>query len=501
VLIVIDQLPAWGLEARRANFTHGLDGLLRQGVVWNNARYPYAITFTAPGHAAIGTGAPPRLTGIIANSWYRRALATERAAETDEASPLLGLDGAPLVGQPGASGVALRVEGLSEALRRGDPRARSVVISGKARSGCFVAGGQPDVALWYEPAARAMTTSTAYGALPAWAVAHAAAHPVARFLGGAWGLADPDVVARLTGEPDDDGPGESPGSRFPHRLGAEGDPARAIRNTPFLDTIEVDAAIAAVDGEHLGADDAADLLAISFSAHDYAGHQWGQESWEMLDLERRLDRELARLFDALDARLGHDGYAVVLTSDHGATRMPERSGGLRISPRALAEAAERAATGVLGPGAWVAAVSSSMIYGSPALLAAAPADRDAALAAMMRAVDEVAGVKRVVRMDRWPDGCAGLSDDDALVCASSVPGESGELYVWPDDGNLVTSYPAGTSHDPPSDDDRRVAIVVRAPGVAPRAIDASVSALAVTATVAKLLGVPAPASAAAPLEY
>ena len=50
----------------------------------------------------------------------------------------------------------------------------------------------------------------------------------------------------------------------------------------------------------LGADDVPDLLAISFSAHDYAGHSWGPDSWEVLDLTLRLDRALGQLFD--DAR-------------------------------------------------------------------------------------------------------------------------------------------------------------------------------------------------------
>ncbi len=498
VLLVIDQLPSWGLEARRGSYTHGLDRLLREGVVWKNARYPYAIAFTAPGHAAIATGAPPRVTGIVANSWYRRAAGKERPAEYDDASAVLGLDGRPVAGIEGASGANLRVAGLAEALRAARPASRSVVIAGKARAACMLGGQRPDVALWYEPAARAMTTSTAYGAVPSWVVAHGATHPVARFLTRAWGIADPDAVARLTGGPDD-GPGEGTIPTFPHRLDAEGDPAKGLRLTPFLDTIEIDVAIAALDGEHLGEDDDADLLAISFSAHDYAGHQWGQESWEMLDLERRLDRELVRLFDALDHHVGRDRYAVVLTSDHGATPMPERSGGVRIAPKAIEAAAEAAAVGVLGPGDWVAAVSSAMIYGSPALDAAA--DRELALVAMGRAVDDLAGVQRVVRMDRLPDGCVGLSDVDAVVCASAVPGESGDLFVWPDDGNLVSGYPAGTSHDPPSDDDLRIPIVVRAPGVAPRAIDDAVSALSVTATVAALLGVPAPATAAPPLAY
>lgn len=498
VLIVIDQLPAWGLEARRAQYRHGLDRLLRDGVVFADALYPYAITFTAPGHASIGTGVAPRVHGIIANSWYRRDAERERPGEYDPSSPVLGLDGAQLAKVDGASGANLRVAGLAEALRAGNPRSRSVAIAGKARAACLVAGQQPDVALWYEPAARAMTTSAAYRAVPSWAVALAERSPVARFFYVSWGVADGAELARTTGGPDD-GPGEGTIPRFPHAPYASGDPTKELRLFPFLDTVTIDAAIAAVDGEHLGADDDPDLLAISFSAHDFAGHQWGQESWEMLDLERRLDRELARLFDELDARVGRDRYAVVMTSDHGATRMPERAGKQRVTPRSIEEAAEAAATAILGPGKYVAAVSSSMIYGTPALAAAA--ERDAALTAMSKAVDEVAGVKRVLRMDRFPDGCAGLDADDALVCASTVAGESGDLYVWPDDGNLVTGYPAGTSHDPPTDADRHIEIVVLAPGVAARRVETEVSALAVTATVAKLLGVAAPAQAAPPLEY
>ncbi|MEZ4401641.1 MAG: alkaline phosphatase family protein [Kofleriaceae bacterium] len=489
VLVVIDQLPAWGLAERRSAYRHGLARLLERGVHFARAEYPYAITFTAPGHAAIGTGAPPRVTGVVANGWYRRAAGVERNAEDDDASPIEDRAGQPLPGGPGASGAALRVDGLAEALRTATGgRGRSVAIGGKARAACFVLGRRPDVALWYEPAAAAMTTSTAYGPLPTWA---RALPPIAPVLDDVWALADPAVVAAATGG-GDDGPGETD-PRFPHDLGAQPEPAKALRLWPFLDTIEIDAAIAAIAGERLGADDVPDLLAVSLSAHDYAGHQWGQESWELFDLERRLDRELGRLLDVLDVRVGRDRYAVVLTSDHGATRMVERTGGRRIAPAAISAAAEAAAVEVLGPGPWVAAVSSAMIYGTPGL-AAAPG-RAAALDAMAAAVARLPGVAAVLPMATT--ACAGLEARPARVCESTVPGETGELLVWPQDGSLVTSYPRGTSHDAPSPDDWTVPIVVVAPGLAPRVEVAPVSALAVTATVAKLLGIAPPAAATA----
>ena len=114
VLVVIDQLPAWGLAARRGAYRRGLARLLDGGVHFARAEYPYAITFTAPGHAAIGTGAPPHDTGIVANTWYRRAAGVEQNGELDPASPVLDVTGAPLAKVEGASSAALRVDGLAE---------------------------------------------------------------------------------------------------------------------------------------------------------------------------------------------------------------------------------------------------------------------------------------------------------------------------------------------------------------------------------------------------
>jgi drug/metabolite transporter (DMT)-like permease len=491
VLVVIDQWPSWGVAERRAHYRAGLARLLDGGVHFARAQYPFAITFTSPGHAALGTGASPRVTGVVANTWFRRGDGVERAAEHDPASPVLGLGGERLP-IDGASGAILAVDGLAEALRAGTGgRGRSVAIAGKARAACFVAGRRPDVALWYEPAAGGFTSSLAYGGPPTWAAA--LAPRVAGHLDAVWTIDDPATIAAATGGVDD-GPGETE-PRFPHPVASLGDPAKALRLTPFLDTLTVDAALAAIAGEGLGADDVPDLLALSFSAHDYVGHQWGQESWEMFDLERRLDRELGRLLDALDRQVGVGRYAVVMTSDHGATRMPDRTGGARIAPAAIEAAAEAAAATVLGPGDWVAAVSSAMIYGSPTWAAAAPAARDAALAAMARAVEAVPGVHAVVPMATTT--CAGQDDMVARVCETTVPGQTGELLVWPEDGGLVTSYAKGTSHDAPSDDDRTVPVVVVGPGLAPRTVAAPVSALAVAATVAALLGV-APPDGAAP---
>lgn len=514
VLIVIDQLPRWGFDARRGQYRDGLARLLRDGTLLTGA-YPYATTYTAPGHAALGTGAPPAMTGVVANVWYRRALGGERLAEADDDAPILAIgDRAPTgaTGTTGASPRALRVPGVADALRAATGgRGRSVAIAGKPRAACFVLG-RPDVALWYEPALVGFTSSRAFMAtLPAWAVALDRDHPLTAAVADVWTIDDPAAVAKATGIADDAaGEGGDYGATigFPHALATTADPARALRGSPVLDRAEVDAALAAVAGEHLGADDVPDLLAVSFSAHDYVGHAWGQESWEMLDLERRLDRELGRLLAGLDRAVGAGRYAVVLTSDHGATRMVERGhapGARRLPPSELAAVAEAAAVRVLGaapPARWIAAVSSAMVYESAALQARPAADRVAARAAIVAALAAVPQVARVIDLDALPADCDPLPDLDARACRSRVAGESGELLIVPTEGSLIVGGATGTAHDAPSLDTALVPLILVTPDRRPlvTAADPPVSILRVAPTLAALLGVPAPTAAtAAPL--
>ena len=145
MLLVIDQLPTWAFERDRALFTGGLARLLREGAVVSAATLPHANTFTAPGHATIGTGATPAVHGVIGNRWFRRDEGLDRPAEHDPSSPVLALgaaDGEPV--KATASARALRVEGLADVLRTAsNGRARSVAIALKARAACMVAGRRP----------------------------------------------------------------------------------------------------------------------------------------------------------------------------------------------------------------------------------------------------------------------------------------------------------------------------------------------------------------------
>jgi len=88
--------------------------------------------------------------------------------------------------------------------------------------------------------------------------------------------------------------------------------------SPHCGTIITDMAIHALHGEGLGKRDQTDMLCVSYSQTDVIGHKYGTRGRNTDDAYLQLDRDLARLFKAIDDQVGKDNYLVFLTADHGA---------------------------------------------------------------------------------------------------------------------------------------------------------------------------------------
>lgn len=474
VLVVIDQLPAWSWPAKIAAAEQGLARIAGAARAWRGV-YPFAATQTAPGHAALGTGAPPSVTGIVGNEWWDRA----RGAEVKASSSDL-----------------LRVDGIADALARARPAAKAVAVSLKERSARLVLG-HAGLPIWYDDDCPCMVAD----APPAWL---AALPPIAPRIAEPWVPRDPARLAELSGGPDD-APGELaiPGwdATFPHDLTATRAPAKAVIDTPLGDAIVAEAAIAAVRGEALGADDVPDLLVVSFSAHDYVGHAFGQDSWEAWDQWLALDAQVGALLDALDAEVGAGRWALVLTGDHGAPPLPERREppARRFTYEEVAAAADAAADEVAGAGDWIARARVPWVHLSDAARALPPARRDALLDAIVARLRAVDGVGRVERSDAFAGDCARFAGDERAICQSIDPERSGEVLYVPAEGAVIhkASWVDAVAHGSLHAYDREVPILVVAPGVAPGDAGGA-STLAVAATLADLLGVPAPPAALEP---
>ena len=515
VLVVIDQLPAWAFEKELPKLTGGLARLAREGVHYTHGTLTWSNTFTAAGHTALGTGAPPSVSSIVGNDWYRATGDNSVAATADPESPELAI--APGFVPPPGSGDSprqLKVNAVADMLERATKgAAHTVGISLKARAAILPMGHHPDLAVWYDPDQAAFVTSRYYAAEPpAWLVQLSKDKPVSRLFKQVWRPSDPALVAQLSGSPDKR-PGEGGthggmGDSFPHSLATSTEPAEDILYTPMSTDALFDAAEAATLGEHLGTDEVPDLLEVSISSNDYAGHAWGQESWERIDLVIRLDQRLGQFFDFLDQKVGHGNYAVVLSSDHGGIRIPEMAAKdgapvHRVGKKALSQATEKAAEKVLGAGPWVRGLTADMIYVSPRFATQPAGAQTKALAAMASAARKVPGVAAAL-----PTAALIGQDCDTLpaprqqrICRSLAPDASGALYIDVTPGSLLTDMPTGSGHGSGSEPERTVPILVMAPGLAPRKVDDPVPLLAVAPTLSHLLGVPPPPAATArPLE-
>lgn len=446
VLVVIDQWPEWAFEQKRAALTNGFARLLTDGE-WRVGRYPSIATLTGPSHALLGTGEPPASSGIVADEWWHRDVGKVLEAVHD-------VDGS-------VTRRWLQAPGLGDDLAS-HPSAVAVDVALKPRAAVLPIGHR-GLSVWYD---RDVTAWRSFS-MPAWLESWNAAHPISERLHEVWTPTDPTRLAALSGVSDDqvgEVGSEGFGATFPHDPQATKSPSKALLAMPLGNDLVLELAEHAIDAEHLGQHQAPDLLVVGVSAHDYVGHGWGQESWELWDLELRLDARLDRFLSELDRRVGSGAWAMIVTSDHGASPLPERVGGGRIIRERLQTIANDAATAVLGEGQWIEAAEYPTISFSKGMLEH-PA-RGTAEERVIAALRTVQGISRVGRVSDVAGRCETRSGDERALCLALHPERSGELFYLPASGWIVEDQnePTATAHGSLNDYDRLVPVIVLAPG-------------------------------------
>ncbi|MBC2839585.1 alkaline phosphatase family protein [Robiginitalea sp. SC105] len=325
--IVVDQMR-FDYLSRFWNH-YGEDGFRRlagDGFLCRNHHFNYAPTSTGPGHASVYTGATPAVHGIIGNNWYDKETGEDVYCAGDSQVQSVGTESGAGMNSPHR----LLVTTITDELRlHHQMRSKVVAVSLKDRGAVLPGGFTANAAYWFEGGQDGNWISSSYymEALPDW-VRKFNASGAAGAYKRVWEPAEPlrtYVESNL-----DNVPYESPFAGqeapvFPYDLPALWDGNGAfdlLRITPFGNSLTLDFALEALKEEELGADLITDFLAISFSSTDYVGHKFGVDSKEVQDTYIRLDRDLARLLDELDDRVGEGEYTVFLTSDHGAVPVP-----------------------------------------------------------------------------------------------------------------------------------------------------------------------------------
>src|SRR6267143_4943321 len=328
VVIVVDGLPQEQVLKYRDQYgAGGFNLFLQRGAWFGNAHHAHAVTLTAPGHAAVLSGAYPYQTGIIANEWIDRITQAAVYCTGDPAHTYIGEETRKL---DGTSPANLRVTTLGDELRYSNGgQSRVLAVSGKDRGAILLAGKTGTAYMYMEKSGRFASTTYYMKEHPQWRERYYAARPQDRWFGKSWTLVLPETAyARSIADGQPWFPNyRGMGNRIPMPLGGKPDAAYygSIMGTPYGDEVTLDFARAAIEGENLGRNPAGvpDLLGVSLSTHDYVNHSFGPESRESQDHLLHLDRSLAGFFRYLDKRFGLDSVLLALTADHGFVNVPE----------------------------------------------------------------------------------------------------------------------------------------------------------------------------------
>ena len=320
--IVVDQMR-WDYLYRFYDRyqSNGFKRLLNEGFSCDNTQIDYIPTFTAPGHTCVYTGSVPAIHGIAGNDFIIQA--TGKSIYCTDDTTVATVGSTSVAGK--MSPRNLLTNTVTDELKLATNfRSKVIGIALKDRGGILPAGHTANAAYWFDDKTGNWITSTYYMKdLPKWVTDLNDQKLAETYLKLDWTPLYP-VDTYLQTLPDESKyEGKFVGAdspTLPVKTSAlyKKNGLGMIRSTPYGNTLTLDMAVAAINGEQLGQHEVTDFLAVSFSSTDYVGHQFGPNSVEIEDTYLRLDRDFASFFTFLDAKLGKGNYSVFLTADHGA---------------------------------------------------------------------------------------------------------------------------------------------------------------------------------------
>ena len=275
--IVVDQMRWDYLSRYYDKFGEGgFRRLITQGYSFDNCLINYLPTVTAIGHTSAYTGTTPAFHGICGNNFYIDG--RETYCTSDQSVDPVGSDNR----KAGCmSPINLLSTTIGDQLRlHTDFKSKVIGVSYKDRAAILPAGHSATAAYWLDTKNRQFITSTYYmKELPRWAK---------------------DYNKQLAKNEEFKQVGKDVGLY------------------PLTGHITTDMAIAALKGEQLGQGEETDMLCVSYSQTDVIGHKWGTRGEHTDEAYLELDKDLARLFAALDEQVGRGNYLAFLTADHAA---------------------------------------------------------------------------------------------------------------------------------------------------------------------------------------
>ncbi len=323
--IVVDQMCYNYLNRFDKNYSeNGFKKLMKQGVHLKNMHYNYIPTYTGPGHASIYTGATPRIHGIIANDWLERSSNQNVNCVADH--NVKGIGSSPIYGS--SSPHRLNANTVTDQLKITYPKSKVISISIKDRGAILPGGHKSDGTYWFDLGKGTFITSSYYKTeLPKWLRDFNLKNNANSYANIWTPLLEDDAYSVVDDSPYEKILSGKTAPTFPYdipKLCRTSGSLQTFTMSPFANSLLTDLALSAIKNENLGKDKYPDMLCISYSSPDIAGHAFGPDSKEIEDMYIRLDVDLARFIESLEKSFGKEGFILFLTADHGVVTVPQK---------------------------------------------------------------------------------------------------------------------------------------------------------------------------------
>ena len=287
-IVVVAMLDAMRVDYfdRHARLMPTLDRLRREGAWFANTSVDYLPSITAIGHATVATGSDPRYHGTTGNSLFDPvALKAQFTFADNSPRDLMTLNLADVWN--------LHTRGRAVIVAQGSSSQAAVALAGH---GSCLFGARPIRMVSYSRQSGAWTSNGSCYVMPEY-VRERNAREVWEQAGGTW-------------------------------MGHDIANADRVRRTSLFARFEADTLLSMIDREGVGNDEIPDLVLVNFKTPDYVSHQYGPDSPELRETLAELDRQFARLLDAVE-RKAPGRYLIALTADHGMPGEPSANG-LRV---------------------------------------------------------------------------------------------------------------------------------------------------------------------------
>ena len=253
-------------------------GLRRHAAWFSRAKVNYLPTNTAVGHSTIATGADPRVHGVPVINYYDRL--HKRSQDL-----FAGMAPQALMALTLADVWQLTTSGRAVILAQGSINRAATPLAGH---GACQPNGVAVVVAGYDESTGGWRSNPDCFRLPDY-------------------LKDRNAKTLWLAHEE----------WLHHRI----DSPAAVRRSALFPAFEADAMTAMIEREPVGKDNIPDLILLNYKGADFVGHRYGPDSVELRQTLGEMDRNLARIIDAIEAKVGKD-YLLALTADHGMPSEP-----------------------------------------------------------------------------------------------------------------------------------------------------------------------------------